>query len=69
MQGLSDKCCLESCRLYQDGRCTDREQRSQCLEMLNQIIPGPGDRMTFALSGSELFRAMTTLGHKECLPR
>ena len=50
MQGISDKCGRESCRLNDTRKCTVSEQRDECLKLLNQIIPDPVDRITFALS-------------------
>ena len=50
MQEISDKCNRESCRFCKGGKCLDQEQRKECMELLHQIIPLPGDRITFALS-------------------
>ncbi|WP_164473107.1 hypothetical protein [Clostridium sp. E02] len=50
MQVISDKCGRESCRFNGTGKCTDPEQRNECLELLYQVIPDPVDRMNFALS-------------------
>lgn len=50
MQGISDKCGRESCRFNDTGKCTNTEQRNECLELLNQVIPDPVDRITLALS-------------------
>lgn len=50
MQGISNKCGRESCRFHSTGICTDPEQRNECLELLNQIIPDPEDRITLVLS-------------------
>jgi hypothetical protein len=50
MQGMSNKCGRESCRFCETGKCTNKEQRKECLELLNQIIPDPEDRITLALS-------------------
>ncbi|PPK77523.1 hypothetical protein BXY41_11662 [Lacrimispora xylanisolvens] len=50
MQGISDKCSRESCRFNDTGKCTNPEQRNECLELLNQVIPDPVDRITLALS-------------------
>lgn len=49
MEGISDNCNRESCRFCKAGRCTDQEQRNECLDLLNQIIPHPDDRITLAL--------------------
>ena len=70
MQGLSDKCNRESCRFCKDGRCTDQEQRNECLDLLNQIIPLPDDRITFALSDQAFkVRVYKLMGLQEYLPR
>lgn len=53
MQGISDKCNRESCRFCKDGKCTDLEQRNECLDLLSQIIPDPGDQIAFALPDQE----------------
>lgn len=53
MQGISDKCNRESCRFCEVGRCTDQEQRNECLDLMNHINPFPGDRIAFALSDQE----------------
>lgn len=53
MQGISDKCNRDSCRFCKDGKCTDQEQRNECLDLLSQIIPSPGDLVAFALSDQE----------------
>lgn len=50
MQEISDKCNRESCRFCAAGICTEQKQRHKCLELLQQIIPDPEDRITFALS-------------------
>lgn len=50
MQGISDKCSRESCRFNNTGKCTNPEQRNECLELLNQVIHDPVDRITLALS-------------------
>jgi hypothetical protein len=50
MQGMSNKCGRESCRFCETGKCTDQEQRSKRLGLLNRIIPNPEDRIKFALS-------------------
>jgi hypothetical protein len=50
MQRISDKCSRESCRFCETGKCTDQEQRNECLELLNQVIPDSDNRITFALS-------------------
>ena len=50
MQGISDKCSRESCRFNDTGKFTNAEQRNECLELLNQVIPDPVDRLTLALS-------------------
>lgn len=50
MQGISDMCSRESCRFNDTGKCTNSDQRNECLELLNQIIPDPEDRITLALS-------------------
>lgn len=49
MEGISDNCNRESCRFCKAGRRTDQEQRKECLDLLNQIIPHPDDRITLAL--------------------
>jgi hypothetical protein len=70
MQGVSDKCNRESCRFCEDGRCTDQEQRNECLDLLNQIIPLPDDRITFALPDQEIKdRVYKLFGLQEYLPR
>ena len=53
MQGISDKCNRDSCRFCKAGRCTDQEQRNECLDLLSQIIPDPGDRIASALPDQE----------------
>lgn len=50
MKGMSDKCGRESCRFNNTGKCTDPEQRNECLGLLYQIIPDPEDRIIMALS-------------------
>lgn len=50
MQGMSNKCSRESCRFCEAGKCMDQEQRAECLDLLNQIIPDPEDRITFAMA-------------------
>lgn len=50
VQGISDKCGRESCRFNNTGKCTNAEQRNECLELLHQVIPDPVDRITLALS-------------------
>jgi hypothetical protein len=70
MQRISDKCNRESCRFCEDGSCTDQEQRNECLDLLNQIIPFPGDRIAFALSDQRIKdRVFNLLGLQEYLPR
>ncbi|WP_313184045.1 hypothetical protein [Lacrimispora sp.] len=70
MQRISDKCNRESCRFCEDGRCTDQEQRNECLDLLNQIIPLPDDRITFALSDQGFkVRVYKLLGLQEYFPR
>lgn len=49
MQGMSDKCGRGNCRFNDTGKCTDPEQRNECLGLLFQILPDPDDRITFAL--------------------
>ncbi len=53
MQGISDKCNRESCRFCKDVKCTDLEQGNECLDLLSQIIPSPGDRLSFVLLDQE----------------
>lgn len=50
MQGMSNICDRKSCRFHDTGKCTNTEQRNECLKLLNQIIPDPEDRITLALS-------------------
>ena len=50
MQGMSDKCGRESCRFCKTGRCTDQEQRNECLKLLNQIIPDTDDRIAYVMA-------------------
>lgn len=50
MMGMSDKCGRENCRFCEAGKCMDQEQRRECLELLYQILPDPGDRVTLVLS-------------------
>ena len=54
MMGMSDKCGRENGRICEAGECTDQEQRRECLGLLHQILPDPGDRITFALSDQEI---------------
>ncbi len=58
MMGMSDKCARESCRFCEAGKCVDQEQRRECLELLNQIVPDPGDRLTLSLTGQEIYKAI-----------
>lgn len=58
MRGMSDKCGRENCRFCEAGECTDQEQRRECLELINQIIPDSGDRLTLSLSGQEIYKAL-----------
>lgn len=70
MKEISDKCNRESCRFCKAGRCTDQEQRNECLDLLNQIIPLPDDRITFALSDQGFkVRVYKLMGLQEYLPR
>ncbi len=70
MQGISDKCNRESCRFCKDGKCTDLEQRNECLDLLSQIIPDPGDWIIFALPDQEIKdRVYKLFGLQEYLPR
>lgn len=48
MQGISDKCGLESCRFCEAGRCADQEQRRQCLAVLLWVVSDPADREAVA---------------------
>lgn len=58
MMGMSDKCGRENCRICEAGKCMDQEQRRECLELINQIIPDSGDRLTLSLSGPEIYKAL-----------